>query len=92
MQNRRIAYLNYQQQWRKKVSAIISATGPELMVEIKRALDEMHIGSETRVLLRVQNDSLLLTPVRVGIPDDELDEIMDDIEERFGETFKSLAK
>jgi virulence-associated protein VagC len=62
------------------------------MIEIKRALDEMHLGSETRVLLRVQNDSLLLTPVRVGVPDDELDEVMDDIEERFSDTFNSLAK
>ncbi len=62
------------------------------MQEIKAALEKMHVNEDTQVILSVKEDSLVLTPVRIGIEDSELTEIMGKLHERYADTFKALAK
>lgn len=66
--------------------------GNEIITEIQRRLKNLRVDENVQVKIDESGDSFTVTPVRDGIESNKLNRILDDLDDRYGETFRSLAK
>lgn len=69
----------------------ITVQASQLSSEIERALSALNVTPDTPVILDVVDGSITATPVKLGIDDTELAEILDDLDVQYSSVFKDLA-
>lgn len=58
----------------------------------KAIIEQLNITPQTRLQLVVSNGSLIVTPTRVGVGEERVDEAMAALRETHGEVWAELAK
>ena len=58
----------------------------------KATMEAMGIDLDTPLQVTVSGNSLVVTPVQVGVPTEELDESLGKMRKHYGDALKNLAK
>jgi hypothetical protein len=66
--------------------------GAEILSEVERALKTIQDDPKKPVTVEIINDAIVITPVAVLHPGEELDRIMVELDAKFGKTFEALSK
>ena len=74
------------------IMSLIVTQREHLSAELERALEQMNTQPDTQMVLDVREDSITISPVQMGVPDEKLSVIMDEMDEQYGPVFQSLAR